>query len=76
MMYDVATGLHSLTVDLVGGEFIKFRANDGWDLNMGDTGADLKLDYGGDDIAVAESGNYTVVLDLTGAIYKYTLTKN
>jgi len=76
MVYDATTGLLSLTVDLIGGEFIKFRANDAWDVNMGDTGADLALEYGGDDIAVAEAGNYTVVLDLTKAIYSYTLTKN
>ncbi|MFT5999208.1 MAG: hypothetical protein ACI81P_001665 [Neolewinella sp.] len=76
MVYDPATGLHSLTLDLIGGEFIKFRANDAWDLNMGDVGGDLTLEYNGEDIAVAESGSYTVVLDLTKAIYSYSLTMN
>ena len=43
---------------------------------MGDVGGDLTLEYNGEDIAVAESGSYTVVLDLTKAIYSYSLTMN
>ncbi|MEM1356826.1 MAG: SusE domain-containing protein [Bacteroidota bacterium] len=76
MVYDEGTGMLSLTLDLIGGEKIKFRANDDWPINLGDNGADGELDYGGDDIDVAESGNYTVTLDLTGAIYKFELKKN
>jgi hypothetical protein len=34
------------------------------------------MEYGGENIPVAESGNYTVTLDLTNAVYTYTLTKN
>ncbi|TXF86692.1 SusF/SusE family outer membrane protein [Neolewinella aurantiaca] len=75
LVYDAETGLLSLTIDLVEGE-IKFRANDAWDLDFGDVGADLKLEYGGDNIVVAEGGNYTIVVDLTGPIYSYSLTKN
>ncbi|MEL7160252.1 MAG: SusE domain-containing protein [Bacteroidota bacterium] len=75
MVYDAATGLLTLTVDLGQGE-IKFRANDDWAINLGDTGADTTLEYNGDNIPVAEAGNYTVTLDLTGAIYKIGLEKN
>ena len=75
MAYDMNTKVWSVTLDLNAGE-LKFRANDGWDLNYGDTGADGKLDQGGDNIQVGEAGNYTVVLDLSKAPYTYSLTKN
>ena len=75
MTYDMNTRVWSVTLDLNAGE-LKFRANDGWDLNYGDTGADGKLDQGGDNIQVGEAGNYTVILDLSKAPYTYSLTKN
>lgn len=75
MTYDPVTKLWSVTLDLTAGE-IKFRANDDWAINMGDDGANLKLEYEGANIAVAEAGNYTVELDLSQAIYRYTVTKN
>ncbi|HDR88864.1 MAG TPA: SusF/SusE family outer membrane protein [Bacteroidetes bacterium] len=75
MTYDPIEDVWTLTVDLTAGE-IKFRANDGWDINLGDTGPDGKLEYGGDNIAIAEAGNYTITLDLSNAIYTYTVTKN
>lgn len=53
---------------------IKFRANDGWDINLG--GADGKLTPGGADIAVATAGTYSVMMDLSSPNnYKYTLTQ-
>lgn len=76
MTYDPATQTFSITIDLTAEE-IKFRANDGWDWNYGDTGADGELDNGGDNIVVPEAGNYTVVLDLSNPrAYTYTLTLN
>ncbi len=54
--------------------FIKFRANDGWDINFGDSGADGSLEYGGADIPVT-AGNYHIELILnsaTGFTYKIT----
>jgi hypothetical protein len=75
MSYSVATGLWTATLDLAADK-IKFRANDSWDLNYGDNGADKKLEAGGADISVPAAGNYTVTLDLRGPIYKYTLVKN
>lgn len=76
LTYDAETGLLSITVDLIGGEKFKFRANDAWDIDFGDNGQDGIVEFGGSDIDVAESGNYTIVLDLTGAIYQYRITRN
>ena len=74
--YNKQTQTFSITIDLTAEE-IKFRANDGWDWNYGDTGADGELDNGGDNIVVPEAGNYTVVLDLSNPrAYTYTLTLN
>jgi hypothetical protein len=54
-------------VTLIDGE-IKFRVNDAWDSDFGDTGADGTLDAGGDNIAVT-AGNYRIKLDLVEGIY-------
>lgn len=77
LTFDAATKTYSITIDLIGGKKIKFRANDGWDINLGDKGADGKPELGGDDIVVAASGNYTITLDiLVGGNWAYTLKKN
>ncbi|MFS4418630.1 SusE domain-containing protein [Maribacter sp. 2307ULW6-5] len=52
-------------VTLVDGE-IKFRVNNAWDSDFGDTGADGTLDAGGDNIAVS-AGVYDIRLDLSDA---------
>lgn len=71
-----SNGTWTITLDLVAGE-IKFRANDAWDWNYGDSGADGLLDAGGDNIAIAAGGNYTIVLDLSSPReYTYTITQN
>lgn len=75
MTYDPQNKVWTITADLAAGE-IKFRANDAWNLDYGDTGADGRLDQGGDNIAVDEAGNYTVTLDLSEAPYTYSLTMN
>jgi len=54
-------------VPLIDGE-IKFRVNDAWDVDFGDTGADGTLDAGGDNIAVT-AGNYRIYLDLNDGTY-------
>ncbi|MCK9624925.1 MAG: SusF/SusE family outer membrane protein [Bacteroidales bacterium] len=75
MQYDTATGLLSATLNLVAGE-IKFRANDGWDHNLG--GTTSKLTYGGSNIVIEEAGTYEVVLNLTQKVkpvYTFTITK-
>ncbi|REE01664.1 SusF/SusE family outer membrane protein [Marinoscillum furvescens] len=57
-------GNYSWTIDatLTDGE-LKFRENDGWDVNFGDSGADGTLDAGGDNIAVT-AGTYTITMTL------------
>ena len=75
MVYDDATGTLSLTLDL-GAGFIKFRANDGWDINFGDNDTNGSLEYGGADIPIDDPGNYTIELILNQPRYTYKLTKN
>ncbi|HET9570375.1 MAG TPA: SusE domain-containing protein [Bacteroidales bacterium] len=75
MTYDAATNKWTATLALSVGK-IKFRANNGWDINYGDDGADLKLNAGGADIDVSVAGTYTITLDLVGPVYKYKLLKN
>lgn len=79
MTYDPLNDVWTITLNLTAGtdaNKIKFRANDAWDIDLGDDKADLKLEYGGPDITVPEAGNYTVTLNLSEAIYRYTLVKN
>ncbi|TDE55472.1 SusE domain-containing protein [Flavobacterium sp. GT3P67] len=78
MTYNKTTKLWSVTATLTGAEF-KFRANNGWDINLGKlkTAPDgSHLEYGGDNIVVT-AGTYTITLDLSSPRnYKYTITKN
>ena len=64
MVYDPATKIWSLTLDLTEQEApdngIKFRANDAWDLNIGDNDADGTMEFGGQNIGIPEDGNYTI----------------
>ena len=60
------------TVKLFDGEF-KFRANDGWDINLG--GALENLTAGGDNIASPGQGTYEVTLDLSTVPYSCKLVK-
>ncbi len=53
----------------LGDGLMKFRFNNDWGLNYGDTGADSSLESGGDDIAVS-SGHYLVTLDLNTLSYE------
>lgn len=75
MTFDPAANKWTITLNLVAGE-IKFRANDDWGINMGDTGLNKSLEYNGDNIPIADPGNYTIDLILSGAIYTYTIKKN
>lgn len=56
----------------------KFRANNSWDINLGDTtlnSTDGTLRYGGDNIGIATAGTYLIELDLSNPrAYTYTLT--
>lgn len=81
MEYDYDLKKLKLTLDLTASGDLsetgfKFRANDAWDLNFGDDNADGIVNEGGANIAVPESGNYTIYLDLSTPDYKYELVKN
>lgn len=75
MTYDADAGVLTITTDLIAGE-IKFRANDDWAINLGDDQANGIMEYDGANIAIEEAGNYTITLDLSGALYKYSVNKN
>jgi len=68
--YDIATGTWSITLDLTAG-VIKFRKNDGWGWNMGfvegeepGMSGDLQQGGYGNDIPIAASGNYTIIIKI------------
>lgn len=67
-------GVFTAEVKLIAGKF-KFRANSAWDIDLGDTGADGMLDYGGTDISVTVPGKYTIALILNVADYTYSMVK-
>lgn len=74
MSYDATTNKWSVTTALSAGKYFKFRANNGWDINLG--GNTSNLTYGGDNIAVTEGGTYQITLDLSNsATYKCVVTK-
>lgn len=73
MFYNGQRKMWEITADFEAGEF-KFRANDDWALNYGDTGADGSLDAGGDNMVLSEAGNYTIRFDPVNLTY--TVTKN
>ena len=75
MTYDKEDKVWTITTDLTDAE-MKFRANDQWNLDYGDTGADGFLDVGGDNIVVNEAGNYTVTMDLSGYFRTFELSEN
>lgn len=75
MTWDADNNILTITLDLVAGE-IKFRANDDWAVNLGDDQANGIMEYDGANIVIAENGNYTITLDLYGALYKYSIKKN
>ncbi len=60
------------TVVLSSGGAIKFRANDAWDVNLGDTGGDRVLNYGGDNINIP-AGDYEILLFLDRPDYTYQI---
>jgi hypothetical protein len=76
LVYDPADKLLKLEITLGNGE-IKFRANDGWEINLGiPKGGSIEdaLLQGGDNIPVT-AGDYLLILDLSKPEYKASLTK-
>jgi spore coat protein U-like protein len=78
MTFNAGAGTWTITADLTGGQELKFRANNDWAINFGDNApADNKPDYNGSNIAIAQTGNYTITLDLgVAGNYSYTVKKN
>lgn len=74
MDFDPVSKEWKIIVELKKGAF-KFRANDKWDINLGDKGADGILEYGGDNIAVAAAGKYEIKVKLGTPDYTYTVSK-
>ncbi len=74
MTYDETDGSLTITADLTAGA-VKFRANDDWSLNYGDTGKDAILEPGGDNIAIADAGRYRIRLYLAHPDYTYSVEK-
>ena len=84
MTYDVAKKVWKLTDQNMPGasggnvEF-KFRANDAWTINLGESKTSpgiAKLDYDGDNLKTAGAGKYDITLNLNDPEkYTYTLTK-
>lgn len=64
-------GTWKVTVALVAGD-LKFRQDHDWGTNYGGSGGNAALN--GDNIKVAEAGNYTISLDIPNL--KYTIVKN
>ena len=75
LTWDEAKGALTVTLDLSAGN-IRFRANDSDDLNFGDNFANGTLENDGDDIAIAEAGNYTIDVYLNVSDYYFEITKN
>lgn len=70
MTFNPTTGTYSISLALLTGQF-KFRLDNSWTTNYGDTGNDLSLDASGDNISV-NAGNYTIVANFT--THTYTIT--
>ncbi len=81
--YDVANNLLTITIDVIeppdASELrFKFRANDSWDVNLGQ-GAEgtNELSPGGPDIPMPDGpGNYTFILDMSQPMPTYEFYKN
>jgi hypothetical protein len=61
MVFNSATGTYSISLKLNSGE-LKFRLDNKWDTNYGDTGNNLSLEAGGDNIPVT-AGYYTIIVN-------------
>ena len=72
MTYNPESGAWELTVELTKGE-IKFRANDDWGINLGDTNGNAILEQDGSNISIPSAGTYTIKLYLDKPDYTYAL---
>jgi hypothetical protein len=63
MTWNAADETWTLTTELTAGE-LKFRANDGWDINLGGDSIDDLVENGAN-LQIAEAGTYTITLYTT-----------
>jgi len=61
MTYNAAEGVLELNTNLSVGE-IKFRENDDWVVNLGDSDGDIVLEQEGENIVIETAGTYTIKL--------------
>jgi hypothetical protein len=64
MTYNATTKTWTATINAPTAGGFKFRANNDWAINFGDTGADLILDYNGGNIAITP-GSHVITLNLS-----------
>lgn len=74
MTYSPTEGAWRIQLNLTQGE-IKFRANDSWDLNYGDDGADAILEQNGANISIPSAGTYLIKLFLNKPDYTYSIER-
>ena len=73
MIYDAGSNVWKGTIVAAANGGFKFRANGGWSLNYGDTGANGSLDSGGDNISIT-AGTHEIKLYMGSAGYfTYTI---
>lgn len=72
MEFNPATRQWQVDVSLSNAAF-KFRANNDWAINYGDTGMDGILDFEGDNIPVEVAGRYLITLNLGTPDYTYSV---
>ncbi len=78
MTYDADAKTWSVTLDLIPQEApdngLKFRANDDWNLNIGDDDGDGSMEFSGQNIGVETAGTYLITLDLSNPrSYSYSI---
>ena len=75
LTYNVNDKRWTGTLVLAAESELKFRANSGWDINMGDDGGDGALEFGGANLKFG-AGTYKVELNLSNAgYYTYSFIK-
>lgn len=74
MTYDPVENALVLNTNLSVGEF-KFRANDDWVYNLGDSDGDILLEQDGENIVITTAGTYTIKLYLGGPNITYALER-
>ncbi|WP_232730375.1 SusE domain-containing protein [Lacinutrix sp. Bg11-31] len=71
-LYPAGNDIYVTYVDLINGQ-IKFRLNNDWGVNYGDTGVDGTLEAGGDNIDITVEGKYKITMDLFNQTYTLEL---